>query len=70
MGFTPAGKHLVAGDWVEGEGFLGGRQQRVAIAPALAKSREYMLFDGVMSALDPMFVGDVLDTLKMLAKRA
>lgn len=46
----------------------GGQQQRMAIARALAMSPDYMLFDEVTSALDPMLVGEVLDTLKMLAK--
>lgn len=45
----------------------GGQQQRMAIARALAMSPEYMLFDEVTSALDPQLVGEVLDTLKMLA---
>ena len=46
----------------------GGQQQRMAIARALAMSPTYMLFDEVTSALYPMLVGEVLDTLKMLAE--
>ena len=46
----------------------GGQQQRMAIARALAMSPDYMLFDEVTSALDPQLVGEVLDTLKMLAE--
>lgn len=46
----------------------GGQQQRMAIARALAMSPAYMLFDEVTSALDPQLVGEVLDTLKMLAQ--
>lgn len=45
----------------------GGQQQRMAIARALAMSPSYMLFDEVTSALDPQLVGEVLDTLKLLA---
>ncbi|MFD1881253.1 amino acid ABC transporter ATP-binding protein [Paracoccus pacificus] len=45
----------------------GGQQQRMAIARALAMSPSYMLFDEVTSALDPQLVGEVLDTLRMLA---
>ena len=45
----------------------GGQQQRMAIARALAMSPDYMLLDEVTSALDPQLVGEVLDTLKLLA---
>ena len=45
----------------------GGQQQRKSIARALAMSPDYMLFDEVTSALDPQLVGEVLDTLRMLA---
>ena len=45
----------------------GGQQQRMAIARALGMSPDYMLFDEVTSALDPQLVGEVLDTLRMLA---
>jgi hydroxyproline transport system ATP-binding protein len=46
----------------------GGQQQRMAIARALAMSPRYMLFDEVTSALDPQLVGEVLDTMRLLAK--
>ena len=39
----------------------------MAIARALAMSPDYILFDEVTSALDPQLVGEVLDTLKLLA---
>jgi polar amino acid transport system ATP-binding protein len=45
----------------------GGQQQRMAIARALAMAPDYMLFDEVTSALDPQLVGEVLDTLRLLA---
>jgi polar amino acid transport system ATP-binding protein len=46
----------------------GGQQQRMAIARALAMGPRYMLFDEVTSALDPQLVGEVLDTMRLLAK--
>jgi polar amino acid transport system ATP-binding protein len=46
----------------------GGQQQRMAIARALAMNPPYMLFDEVTSALDPQLVGEVLDTMRLLAK--
>jgi polar amino acid transport system ATP-binding protein len=43
------------------------RDERLAIARALAMSPDYMLLDEVTSALDPQLVGEVLDTLRMLS---
>ena len=46
----------------------GGMKARVAIARALAMSPDYMLFDEATSALDPQLVGEVLDTMRLLAE--
>ena len=46
----------------------GGQQQRMAIARALAISPDYMLFDEATRALDPQLVGEVLDTMRLLAE--
>ncbi|MER8863689.1 amino acid ABC transporter ATP-binding protein [Mesorhizobium sp. M0751] len=47
----------------------GGQQQRVAIARALAIRPKLMLFDEPTSALDPELVGEVLATMRDLARR-
>ena len=45
----------------------GGQQQRLAIARAFAMKPKCMLFDEATSALDPELVGEVLDTIRLLA---
>ncbi|QBP18937.1 amino acid ABC transporter ATP-binding protein [Acetilactobacillus jinshanensis] len=47
----------------------GGQAQRVAIVRSLAMHPKVMLFDEPTSALDPEMVGEVLDVMKMLAKK-
>ncbi|MDN5681299.1 MAG: amino acid ABC transporter ATP-binding protein, partial [Ewingella sp.] len=47
----------------------GGQQQRVAIARALAVKPKLMLFDEPTSALDPELVGEVLSTMRDLARQ-
>jgi polar amino acid transport system ATP-binding protein len=46
----------------------GGQKQRVAIARALAMEPGVMLFDEATSALDPELVGEVLASMKQLAR--
>ncbi len=46
----------------------GGQQQRVAIARAVALNPDILLLDEPTSALDKELVGEVLNTLKLLAK--
>jgi polar amino acid transport system permease protein len=46
----------------------GGQQQRVAIARALAANPSVLLLDEPTSALDPELVGEVLETIRSLAR--
>ncbi|QRY81317.1 amino acid ABC transporter ATP-binding protein [Pseudomonas sp. PDNC002] len=63
-------KHVGLGDKLNvfPQKLSGGQQQRMAIARALAMSPDYMLFDEATSALDPQLVGEVLDTMRLLAE--
>jgi len=63
-------EHVGLGEKLESypSALSGGQQQRVAIARALAMEPSYMLFDEATSALDPELVGEVEDTMRMLAK--
>jgi polar amino acid transport system ATP-binding protein len=61
--------HVGLGDKIKNfpSALSGGQQKRVAIARALAMEPSYMLFDEATSALDPELVGEVEDTMRMLA---
>lgn len=78
LGLTPAAAERRAKELLKSLGLAeksreypdrlsGGQQQRVAIARALATEPKVFLLDEITSALDPVLVAEVLETLRSLA---